>query len=174
MTWSSRTRNKQSWIKERWKPVKGYEGLYAISSLGRMRGIKGRIIFPCIDRDNHLSVILLDKERKRKKFMLRYLVAEHYLITYSGNKIICINGDHEDCSLGNLRELDIPKHSNKVEGPSLKKTVALLPYQRQFIKDTLAKTREIRGAQATLAKVFGVSRMAITKIAKKLKDVRPE
>lgn len=75
-------------MKEIWKDIKGYEGSYQVSNLGRIRGIdrpinckgkktrllKGKIIKPFIDKKGYLRVEL----RKQK---IRYMPKIHRLVS---------------------------------------------------------------------------------------------
>lgn len=64
-------------IIEQWKPIVGYEGLYEISNLGRVKSLKygkERILKPGTDRGGYLTVnIYIDG--KRKMFRVHRLVA---------------------------------------------------------------------------------------------------
>ena len=77
---------------EIWCPVVGYEGLYEVSSLGRVKsltrtkkgkcgsivGVPERILKYKTDRDGYLSVTLSAKN-KRKMFRVHRLVAETFI-----------------------------------------------------------------------------------------------
>ena len=73
---------------EIWKPVIGYEGLYEVSSLGRVRSLdridsnnhplKGVILKPYISNSGYLLVGLY-KQQKRDRKLLHRLVAEAFI-----------------------------------------------------------------------------------------------
>ncbi|GGD64482.1 hypothetical protein GRI62_11940 [Erythrobacter arachoides] len=78
---------------EEWKAIEGYEGLYEISNLGRVktmsrlvdrgRGIvpqilKQRILPPRADRNGNV-LVTLTRDGKRKTFMVRRLVAAAFI-----------------------------------------------------------------------------------------------
>lgn len=84
-------------MKEEWRPIKGFEGIYEVSNLGRVRSVdrvveferkngtvirwtkKGKIRTPCLDgKKNYLHVILTDGKRKRQANVHR-LVAEAFI-----------------------------------------------------------------------------------------------
>jgi len=69
--------------KEIWKPIAGYENLYYISNLGRVKsllgygGVKERILKPAMGRD-YLHVSLNDNGRK-KTLKIHRLVAQTFI-----------------------------------------------------------------------------------------------
>lgn len=73
-------------MKEIWAPVKGYEGLYEVSSFGRVRSLgngnsnnsKVRILNPSKNSDGYLGVVLY-KNGKSKSCKVHRLVAEAFL-----------------------------------------------------------------------------------------------
>lgn len=71
-------------VKEVWKPVKNYEGLYAISNLGRIQscrvphqGYGGKILIPEVIKGGRKRVYLNDGTR-RKRVYLDDLVKETF------------------------------------------------------------------------------------------------
>ena len=69
---------------EEWKDIKGHEGLYKVSSLGRVKRCQGkymhsdRILKPFIATQGYLQVMLC-KNNIRKKFTVHRLVAEAFI-----------------------------------------------------------------------------------------------
>ena len=64
-------------IIEIWKPVDGYEGLYEVSNLGRVKSLKygnEKVLKPVKDKDGYL-VVSLYRDGKRKMFKIHRLVA---------------------------------------------------------------------------------------------------
>lgn len=59
--------------------IKGYEGLYSITSCGRIYSHRSKkFLKPVIDRTNYY-VVTLSKNNKKKKFLIHRLVLETYL-----------------------------------------------------------------------------------------------
>lgn len=82
-------------MQEIWKDIKGYEKLYQVSNLGRIRSLdriilqyngyddgerlyKGKILKPCI-KPNGYSQVGLWKDKKVKWFIIHRLVAETFI-----------------------------------------------------------------------------------------------
>lgn len=66
---------------EVWEDVRGYKGLYKVSSMGRVKSLKWgkeRILRPVKDKDGYLEVTLY-KDGQHKKFKVHRLVAEAFL-----------------------------------------------------------------------------------------------
>ena len=101
---------------EVWKDIKGYEGLYQASSLGRIRSldrykktkgrykemqckIKGTILKQAINHDGYYEVVL-SKDGKAKTMRVNRIIAE----TFIDNKtqVNHINGDKLDNRVENL------------------------------------------------------------------------
>ena len=78
---------------EIWKDIKGYEGLYQVSNLGRVKslsrmrcyGAAGYLMMPekmlkeHPNKKGYLQVLLTDKEKNHKKFSIHRLVALHFI-----------------------------------------------------------------------------------------------
>ena len=63
-------------MKEKWKQVEGYEGLYEISNFGRVKGIKrNKLLKPKMSRDGYLRVGLRKPKEKQRWFFVHRLVA---------------------------------------------------------------------------------------------------
>lgn len=80
-------------LKEIWKPIKGYEGLYEVSNLGRVKALErkkncnrgyGIIKEHFLKPNNHgtcgyYRVPLTNREHIRKYFLVHRLVAENFI-----------------------------------------------------------------------------------------------
>ena len=92
---------------EIWKDVVGYEGLYQVSNLGRIKSFRGKRSKDGIMSlgENHgYKVILVPNGKSRKMLLVHRLVAQAF-IPNPENKpdIDHINGDRQDNRVENLR-----------------------------------------------------------------------
>lgn len=79
---------------EEWRDIKGYEGLYQVSNLGRVKSLGNgrthkaeRILRNCNRNNNHLSVDLC-KNGERKSHMIHILVAQAFIPNPENKQIV--------------------------------------------------------------------------------------
>ena len=148
--------------KEEWRPVVGYEALYHVSDLGRIRSYHGRVAFlkPKALKYGYLSVNLCASSKKWTRCVHR-IVGDAFL----GQRPIGmvtrhLDGDTHNNRASNLRygtqyenEADKIAHGTKLYGdghPSAK-----------LNSQQVATIRTSRLPARVLAKKFGVSRSAV-------------
>lgn len=95
-------------MEETWKPIEGYEGLYEVSSLGRIRrlkfvnthGYQDKITILKLQhrKNGYMQVILHDKERSSECLVHR-LVARAFLPRVDGKEFV----NHKDGNKANNR-----------------------------------------------------------------------
>lgn len=74
-------------MKEIWKDIKGYEGIYQISNLGNVKNLKPRykninptgLLKPVKMSTGYLNVSLINKNKNRKEHRVHRLVAEAFI-----------------------------------------------------------------------------------------------
>lgn len=65
-------------MKEIWKDIKGFEGLYAISNKGNVKSLRSGKILKPYDNGGYYR-IALNKGGKSKRFLVHVLVATHFI-----------------------------------------------------------------------------------------------
>lgn len=112
---------------EEWKYAKGYEGLYEVSSLGRIRSVdryvnnngndifkKGKILKP-YRKDNGYLQCSLYKNRKHYMPYLHKLIAESFIPNPKElDEVNHINHDKNDCSIKNLEWVTHEENMHKM------------------------------------------------------------
>lgn len=95
-------------MKEVWKPIKNYEGLYEISNFGEVRSLprqktKGGILKPLEDTRNDYLKVKLCKNGEEKRYTVHRLVAETFIPNpYNKPQVNHKNGNKHDNYFGNL------------------------------------------------------------------------
>lgn len=96
-------------MKEVWKDIKGYEGIYQVSNKGNIKSLnynntgKEKILKPKINKQGNLEVTL-NKNNKHSYFMVNRLVIETFTnIKLNKNNIVMYkDNDKTNCSLHNM------------------------------------------------------------------------
>lgn len=102
---------------EMWKDIQGYEGLYQVSNLGRVKKLKRTIITkdnrklsyneiilkPIINSKGYYRVMLIDISGNRKRFFVHRLVATEFCNKNEKCNIV----NHKDCNPLNNNYLNL-------------------------------------------------------------------
>lgn len=113
---------------EIWKPIKGYEGLYEISSFGNVKSlprlvkgikyekhyefpIEGQPLKQAMNYNGYLKVSL-SKNGKRKQFLVHRLVAQNFIGDITNKEVDHINTIKADNRVENLRIVTSKENSN--------------------------------------------------------------
>lgn len=91
--------------KEVWKSIPGYEGLYEVSSFGKLKNSKrNKLLYPSQEQGYYKTSLL--KDGKKRKFAIHQLVAMAFLShTPCGHKLVVdhLNFDKLDNRVENLQ-----------------------------------------------------------------------
>jgi hypothetical protein len=164
-------------VTETWKAVPGFEGLYEVSDMGRVRSLdrvitqmgrggkmisllrRGRVLRPGPSTAGHLTVAL----GRGKSHLVHYLVLRAFVSPRpEGMECLHLNGVETDNRLENLAwgsRSENGRHKKWHRGQS---TYKLSPAQVAEIKARLVTSRH--GAGVKLAAEFGVSTATISAI----------
>ena len=89
-------------MKEIWKPIKNYEGLYEISNLGRVKSLRNKIVLKNSNASNgYLTVTLCNRGDQKTAFIHR-LVAMHFI-------------SNDDNGKNEINHIDENSHNNIVD-----------------------------------------------------------
>lgn len=112
-------------------PITGFEGLYEISSKGRVLSLGGKInhIKPIflkqkVDKDGYL-IVVLQKDKTRKDFKVHRLVADHFIEKIEGKDFV----NHKDSNRGNNDESNlewVDGYGNYSHSPNTKKEIKVI------------------------------------------------
>jgi hypothetical protein len=121
---------------EIFKPVVGYEGLYQVSSLGRVRAVAKTLAdgrrrstqFIGAQQPDGRNVVALHKNKQSKRFGIAYLVAEAFIGPAEGRRVIRRDGNVSNDVLSNLKyaEPGVKATANVLEPADVWRIRALL------------------------------------------------
>lgn len=115
-------------MKEVWKDIKDYEGLYQVSNMGNVKSLKfgkERILKECKNNDGYIQVGLF-KNGKRKIYKVHRLVAETFILNIDNKQFIDhINTDRTDNRVENLRWCT---HIENMNNPLTKEKMTINSY----------------------------------------------
>lgn len=135
-------------MKEQWKPISGYEGLYEVSNLGRVKSFdhidkigrlhKGRVLKPAKDGGGYPFVNLFKNGVSSQK-KVHQLVAEAFLGKRpNGYEVNHIDENKSNNSCDNLEY--VTRHDNLVHGTRMERIINKL---KKPIKGTNLITNEV-------------------------------
>lgn len=94
-------------MEEIWKDIKGYEGLYQVSNLGRIKSLgrktrnrngeyikKGKILKQSENSMGYLRIMLTTREGTRRRLFVHRLVAENFIKKEKNKNVV----NHLDCN----------------------------------------------------------------------------
>lgn len=160
-------------MNETWKPVQGYEGLYMVSNMGRVAGLKKRrfpahIMHQELTGNGYLRVGLF-KDGKQSKKKVHRIVAEAFIPNPGGkpqvNHINGVRTDNRVCNLEWCTQGENLAHSFRELGrkPSAPWTGRRSPNRALTDEQADAIRKDRRGSRAIAAE-YGVSEKTVQNI----------
>ena len=146
------------------KDVCGYEGLYAVTTLGRVWSYRKKKYMKFrIDKKEYSNVIFC-KNSKRTEIRVHRLVGLAFIENLQGKpQINHKNGIKSDCRVSNLEWVTARENIQHASDMGLNKTYKLT-YDDKVLICKIHRTFEI--SQKRIADIFGVSQPAIHYIIK--------
>lgn len=151
-------------MKETWKPVVGFEGLYEVSDLGRVRNRRGRVLKPhCRKEDGYYSLPLSCVGKVKRAYLHRVVAEAFKGAAPPGHEVAHDDGDKArnvpDNLIWKTRQENI--EDNRRLGALLKGEAHGMHI---FTEQTVRLARELKAAQTPERKIAaqcGVSRWAL-------------
>ncbi|MFP7414368.1 NUMOD4 domain-containing protein [Priestia filamentosa] len=171
-------------MNEIWKPVKGYEDLYEISHLGRIKSLERRLydskgnflrVQPEIIRTNETKSkrykqFHLSRNNKRKNVYIHRLVAEHFIDNpFNKPHVNHIDGNKTNNHYTNLEWVTL-KENTIHAGESKLMEYGSSRYNSKLNDDSVREIRrlykEVKSFEE-IARMFGVTRATIKQVIDK-------
>lgn len=123
-------------MEEIFKSIQGYEGLYEISNLGKVRSLKrNKLMKPCNHGDGYL-VVHLRKRGVSETKLVHVLVAETFLGTCpNGYEVDHIDHNRANNRLDNLRYLPMSENRRNIFNHPYGKKVLQYTLDGEFVRE---------------------------------------
>lgn len=138
--------------------IKGYEGLYAITSCGKVWSHRRqKFLKPYVNGHDYLSVKLVDENGKMKTKRVNRLVAEAYIPNPEGKRDVeHIDSNRQNNNINNLRWATRKENCNN--------EINFRNVSRNKTKIICVETGEIYESQTDAAKSTGIGRYNINNV----------
>jgi len=147
---------------ERSKDVKGYEGIYAVTTLGRVWSYRRGIWLKQYDNSHGYMFVVLSVQGKDVDKKVHRLVAEAFIANpLCKPQVNHKNGSKSDCRACNLEWVTARENVQHASDMGLNKSFKLSYREKELI---CKNHWELGVKQAVLAKIFNVSPSAINYI----------
>ena len=171
-------------MKEIWKDIKGYEGIYQVSNMGKVKSlkrtinnsttyggkatIKERILKPKKDKDGY-EAVGLNKDGKRKDFRVHRLVADAFIPNPNNYPIVNHKDEVKDNNVVSNLEWCTVRYNNTY-GTTCERRVASNMYGKKFCKKIRCTTTdEVFDSIKEASEHYGFSRSNFSHAMKKNK-----
>lgn len=165
-------------MKEIWKDIEGYEGIYQISNLGRVKSLirvikrsdgkiktfKERILKPALNTFGY-PYVNLSKQGKVKSFVVHRLVVKAFILNI-GNKsdVNHINGIKTDNRVVNLEWNTRSENVQHAFDNGLNNNKGSKHTNSKLTEKEILEMRNSKLTQTELAKIYNVSQSVISNI----------
>ena len=143
-------------MKETWKPVVGYDGLYEVSNLGRIKRI--RVLEPTRKKHGYMQISLVGKNGVRKSLRLHRIVAEAFVPNPEGKPQVNHKDENPENNRASNLEWATPKENTNYGSRTARATAkngSRTPIL-QINPETMSVIAEFPG-QSAAARATGVS-----------------
>jgi len=159
-------------MKEIFKAIKGYEGIYEISNYGNVKSFQGnkqRILKPQKWSKGYLWVCLSKNDSESKQSVSRLVASAFILNPENKPQVNHINGNKSDNILSNLEWCSQSENMKHAISLGLKKYFKGEKHSAAKLKDKdIISIRKTYGtnnySQSQIAEIYGVSRSCISNI----------
>ena len=164
--------------KEEWKPIKGYEGLYEISSLGRVKSLQGwngheyvkreRILAPYkqqSDKNYSRSVVKLIKQGAKRDFKVHRLVAEAFIPNPCKYKVV----NHKDGNPLNNKVDNLEWCTQKMNVNHAINNELIITRIKTIDRETIVQLLNNNFTYDEIAEMLGVAKGTVFNYIKKFK-----
>jgi len=156
-------------VTEIWKEIKGFDGDYYVSNLGRIKSYKVSVYGKIIKSNtNKLGYVYytLTKNKKLRSFTIHRLVCLAFLDNPENkphvNHINGIKSDNRLCNLEWCTRSENIRHADLIGLRTPKK--AFEHYNSRFLKQDIIDIRKSKLSETKLAEIYLVNRATIGKI----------
>lgn len=159
-------------MKEVWKDIAGYEGLYQVSNRGRVKSLarnttKGGILTELECRNGYVRV-QTSRGNTREKFLIHRLVAQAFILNPKNKpQVNHIDGNKKNNNLKNLEWVTAKENTNHGMEIGSIDIKGEKHYQQKLTEKDVLEIRHLlsRGwTQKTIGRAFGVAEGTISKI----------
>lgn len=160
-------------MNEVWKDIKGYEGLYQISNLARVKSFKfykgtNERILKNFKTSNGYLAVKLCKNKTKKDMTIHRLVAKHFILNPEFKITVNhINGKKEDNSINNLEWSTYKENNEHARKTGLNNDVGSNSHKAKISENEVIIIRnsyKLGYTQNEICRWFGVSRALISLI----------
>lgn len=154
-------------MKELWKDIKGYEGIYQVDCIGRIKSLKRNIILKKRIGTKGYSFICIYKDGLPKYYSVHRLVAIAFISNPMNKPCVNhLNGIKDDNRIENLEWVTDSENKIHAFATGLRTDVGENSHYSKLTTDNVINIRRLALSKThnEIAKMYNVSRVNVTKI----------